>query len=159
MDARASIAGENFFRPEMFFLGRTEGSGVARPLIGGHARRCSIITTGERRAAYGALSMEETFAYEDGELDVWRWVISSSGDGRYIASEHLAGSGITGHRAGEDYLISFRRPLGQAKGAFAPYYRTRFTLLGPDLALKQVKVSVLGVPMATFTGVHRRLAA
>ncbi len=81
------------------------------------------------------------------------------GDGRYIASEQSAGAGISGHIAGEDYLIAFQRPLGPARGPLAPRYRTRFTLLSPETALKQVRVSVLGAPVATFTGVHRRLPA
>lgn len=159
MDVRVNIAAEHLFRPEIFFLGRTEGSGVLRPLFGGATRHCSITTSGERRAAYGALSLEETFAFTDGEVDIWRWVISASGDGKYIASEQSAGSGIAGHHAGNDYVINFHRPLGVGKGPLSPGYRTRFTLLAPDLALKQVRVSVLGAPVATFTGVHRRLAA
>lgn len=157
MDVQTSLMGDHLFRPETFFLGRTEGTGVLRDPFGRLQRRCEVVTVGERRAAYGALSLDETFTFDDGEVDAWRWVITSGGDGRYMASELTAGSGIIGQRHGDDYVIAFSRPHGRARGLTAPRYVSRFTLMAPDLALKTVKVSLLGAPVARMTVIHRRI--
>jgi len=150
-------AGPLPFRPEVFFTGRTEGAGVARDLFGRITRRCRISTDGAVSAAGGAIRLEETFTYDDGEVDVWRWTIRPSFDGRYIAAEAKAGSGIEGGRQGEDYVITFRRPVGDARGLFAPHFATRFTLLEPDLALKRVQVSLFGAPLGSLTAIQRRV--
>lgn len=158
MDAKTSWIGDTLFRPEVFFVGRTEGSGIVRNAFGRGVRRCEIVTVGSRQAAYGALQMEETFTYDDGEVDVWRWVVTAGGDGRYMASERIAGSGIVAHREGDDYVLSFNRPVGNGPRWLAPRYATRFSLLSPEIALKAVKVSLLGAPLGVMTAIHRRLA-
>ena len=147
------------FRPEVFFLGRTEGSGVVRDPFGRVVRRCAVATEGAFSPAYGAIEFDETFAYDDGEVDVWRWAMTAGNDGRYVAAEALAGSGIVGERQGGDYLLSFRRPVGRAKGWLSPRFSTRFTLLTPDLALKHSSVSIAAIPVGVLTAVHRRVAA
>ena len=40
-------------------------------------------------------------------------------DGRYVAAEAKAGSGIVGERQGDDYVLGFRRPVGRARGPAA----------------------------------------
>ncbi len=157
MDIKTSAMGDTIFRPEIFFVGRTEGSGIVRDAFGRAVRRCVIVTVGSRQASYGALKMEETFTYDDGEVDVWRWVVTAGGDGRYMASEQNAGSGIVAHREGDDYVLNFNRPAAKGPRWLAPHYATRFSLLSPDIALKAVKVSLLGAPLGVMTGIHRRL--
>jgi|HubBroStandDraft_1064217.scaffolds.fasta_scaffold134117_2 hypothetical protein len=146
------------FAPESFFLGKTEGAGVVRDPLGRIARRCHIDTEGAYIAAHGAVRFDETFTYDDGEVDVWRWVMQAGREGRYVAAEAKAGAGITGELRGGDYVLAFRRPVGRAAGAFSPHFRSRFTLLAPDLALKRAVVSWFGLPLATLTAVHRRVA-
>jgi hypothetical protein len=141
------------FAPEAFFIGRTEGAGVFRIV-----RRCRIVTSGAFSDAQQALRFDETFAYDDGEVDTWRWVMQAGRDGRYVAAESKAGSGLVGERQGDDYVLSFRRPVGRAKGPLSPHYRSRFTLLSPDTALKRADVSLLGVPMGSLSAIHRRMA-
>jgi hypothetical protein len=158
VDVKTSAMGDTIFRPEIFFVGRTEGSGIVRDAFGRAVRRCEIVTAGSRQASYGALQMEETFTYDDGEVDVWRWVVTAGGDGRYMASEQIAGSGIIAHREGDDYVLNFNRPVGKGPRWLAPRYATRFSLLSPDIALKTAKVSLFGAPLGVMTGIHRRLA-
>ena len=158
MDAKTSARRDTIFRPEVFFVGRTEGSGIVRDMFGRVARRCEIVTVGARRAAYGALQMDETFTYDDGEVDIWRWVVTAGGDGRYIASEQIAGSGLVAQRDGDDYVLNFHRPIAKAPKWLAPRYATRFSLLSPDIALKTAKVSLLGAPLGMLTGIHRRVS-
>jgi hypothetical protein len=147
------------FEPESFFLGRTEGAGVVRDPIGRISRRCHITTEGSFNVAQGVLRFDEVFAYDDGEVDVWRWVMQPGREGRYVAAEIKAGAGITGERQGDDYVIAFRRPVGRARGAFAPSFRSRFTLLSPELAVKRANVSLFGVPLGALIAVHRRVPA
>jgi hypothetical protein len=146
------------FVPELFFLGRTEGAGVVRDPFGRVTRRCHVATIGEVSPG-GAIRFEEVFTYDDGEVDVWRWAMSPGREGRYVAAEARAGVGLTGQRSGGDYLISFRRPVGRATGPLAPRFSTRFTLLSPDVALKQAQVSLFGLPLGRLTAVHRRVEA
>jgi hypothetical protein len=157
LDTRTTYEGDTVFRPEVFFLGRTEGSGVVCDPFGRVARRCAIVTSGAPHAAYGAIHFDETFTYDDGEVDVWRWAITCGADGQYVAAEAAAGTGIAGQRQGDDYVFSFRRPVGRARGLTAPTFTTRLTLLAPDLALKAVRVSLFGAPVASMTAIHRRL--
>jgi hypothetical protein len=157
LDARTTYARDVRFRPEVFFLGRTEGAGVVRNPLGAVVRRCAIVTEGSLHEAYDAIHFDETFTYEDGEIDVWRWAMTCSGGDEYLAAEAKAGSRIVGRRAGDDYVLSFQREAGRAKGALAPRFFTRFTLLSPDVALKSAKVSILGVPVGLMTAVHRRV--
>jgi hypothetical protein len=146
------------FAPESFFLGKTEGAGVVRDPFGRIVRRCRIATEGAYSAAQGALRFDETFTYDDGEIDVWRWVMQAGREGRYVAAEAKAGAGIAGELRGGDYVLAFRRPVGRATGALSPHFRSRFTLLAPDLALKRADVSLFGLPLACLTAVHRRVA-
>jgi|SRR5579872_6329144 len=155
--AALAAAGELVFRPEVFFLGRTEGAGVVRDPIGRVVRRCAVTTEGVFSPAYRAIHFDETFAYDDGEVDVWRWAMTAGADGRYVAAEAMAGAGIVGERRGGDYLLSFRRPVGKAQGWLSPRFSTRFTMLSPDLALKRANVSLAFLPVGTLTAVHRRV--
>jgi hypothetical protein len=146
------------FAPESYFLGRTEGAGVVRDPFGRIVRRCRITTSGAFSAAQQAVRFDEVFAYDDGEVDTWRWVMQAGRDGRYVAAEAKAGGGLSGERHGDDYVLSFRRPVGRAKGPLTPHYRARFTLLSPELALKRTDVSLFGVPIGSLSAVHRRVA-
>jgi hypothetical protein len=143
------------FRPESFFLGRTEGEGVVQDLLG-RRRRCRIATHGIADGDYDAVQFQETFHYDDGERDEWQWVIARGFDGRYIAREGLAGPGLVGRIDGDDYCIAFRRPARPGARGPAMHYRTRFTLLSPETALKRAQVSLFGLPVASMTAFHRR---
>jgi Protein of unknown function (DUF3833) len=146
------------FEPESFFLGRTEGAGVVRDPFGRITRRCHVVTDGSYSAAQGALRFDETFTYDDGEVDVWRWVMRAGHEGRYVAAEAKAGVGITGELRGGDYVLAFRRPVGRATGPLSPRFLSRITLLAPGLALKRAEVSLFGMPLGSLSAVHRRMA-
>lgn len=145
------------FRPERFFLGRTQGAGVVRDAFSRIQRRCRVATIGTPHAAYGAIEVTETMTFDDGKVEVWRWVISGGGQGGYVAAEASAGSGFISEPAGEDLVFAFARPNGGAKGLFTPNYVSRFTLLAEDLAIRTAKKSVLGAPIETLTAVYRRV--
>lgn len=155
MDGETTLA-PLIFRPENFFVGRTEGWAEARPLLGGPARRARVVTDGRLDATYSALHVDETYDWENGTTEVWRWVMTRGLDGRYVASEARAGAGIVGRHEGGDYLLNFRRPIGDQGRLVRGGYATRFSMLSPRVALKRVRFSLVGVPMAVMVGEHHR---
>ena len=154
MDGSGAI--EQVFRPEQFFLGRTRGWGLVRSLDGKQAR-CEVTTEGRLDDTYQSLHFDETFVFDDGRVDEWRWAMTRGRDGRYVAAEHRAGAGIVGRHEKGDYVLAFKRPLKPEGGFPTPSYRTTFTLLSPQVALKRVRVSLLGLPMAEMTAFHERV--
>lgn len=153
--------GEDFqqtrpFRPEVFFLGRTEGWGVARGPTGRILRRCRIVTDGRLDEAYQAIHFDEIFSWEDGQNDEWRWAMTRGLNGAYVAAEALAGAGIQGRYEGGDYLLSFLRPV-KPEGGPKARFTTRFTPISPDVALKSVRISLFGLPVASMSAFHKRL--
>ena len=158
MDGSPYQQGSREFRPETFFVGRTEGGGVVRDAFGRVVRRCSVVTEGAWNQAKHSISFDETFTYDDGEIDIWRWVMSPGRDGRYVAAEAQIGTGVEGRRVGHDYVLTFRRPIGKASGVFTPHYQTRFTPMAAELVLKIAKVSLFGLPLGALTAVHRRVS-
>lgn len=144
------------FRPEVFFVGRTEGWGVARGPMGRAMRRCRIVTDGQLDDAFRSVHFDETVHWEDGEQDLWRWAMTRGLDGRYVAAEALAGPGIQGRYDGADYLLSFRRPI-RAQGGPRPRFVTRFTQISPTVALKSVRLFLYGLPLGGLTAFHKRV--
>ena len=156
-EAKDAPPADGVFRPEVFFLGRTEGGGVVRNALGRIIRRCVISTQGEYSPTYGAIHFDETFTYDNGEVDIWRWAMTPGRDGRYVAAEATVGSGIAAETRGLDCHLTFRRRVGGSGRLMAPRYATRFTLLSPDVALKRARVSLFGFPLAEMTATHRRV--
>jgi hypothetical protein len=152
-------ASDLVFRPEAFFLGRTEGAGVVHDTFGRLVRRCRIATRGALLENRATIQLEEEFTYDDGEIDVWRWLMSPGRNGRYAVAEARAGAGIAGEVRAGDYQLAFRRPMKRATGWLAPRFSTRFTLLSPDLALKRAEMSLYGAPLGRWLAVHRRIEA
>ena len=153
------LASDLVFRPEAFFLGRTEGAGNVYDLFGRLVRRCRITTVGALLIDRATLQLEEAFVYDDGEVDVWRWLMSPGRNGRYVVAEARAGAGIAGEVRGGDFQLAFRRPVGRATGWLAPRFSTRFTLLSPDLALKRADARLWCAPFGRLLAVHRRIEA
>jgi len=144
------------FRPEQFFIGRTRGWGVVRA-IGGKQTRFEVVTDGRMEEAYGSLHFDETFAYEDGRSDTWRWAMTRGRDGRYVAAEQMVGAGIEGRHEHGDYVLNFKRPIRPQGGFPTPRFRTTFTMLSPRVALKRARVSLYGVQLAEMTAFHQRV--
>ena len=130
-----------------------------RDPLGRVSRRCRVETVGDYAPTRSAIEFEEVFTYNDGEVDVWRWAMTQGSNGLYVAAEAVAGVGITGYRDDEDYVLSFRRAVGPAKGLLAPSFKTRFTMVAPGVALKVAQVSLFGVPLGVMTATHHRMAA
>lgn len=139
-------------------LGRTEGWGVVRDAFGRLRRRCRISTEGRWSDAYGAIHFDETYSYDDGEIDVWRWAMAPAGDGRYVGAEASVGSGISGQIVGGEYVIAFNRSLPRRPDWLRPRFNSRFCQVGETTALKIARISLLGAPLGVLTAVHEKVA-
>ncbi len=151
--ASGAYSRDIIFRPEVFFLGRTDGAGIDRDIFGRTVRRCTIVADGAPHPTISAICIKEIITYDDGEVQDWRWVLGGSSDGRYVVAEAQAGSGhfAERHRDG-DLVVSFRR----TRRWFTQRHVTRYSQLTPDIALESTTVSVLGAPQLFFTAVRRR---
>ena len=154
LQTRQWHGGDLIFRPEVFFLGRTDGQGIDRDIFGRTLRRCTISANGEPHPTISAICVNEILTYDDGEVQDWRWVLSNAGGGHYVVAEAQAGSGhVAERRSDGDFLISFRR----TRGWLSERHVTRYALLTDNLALETTRVSFLGAPRLMFTAIRGRL--
>ena len=154
MQARERHSLDLTFRPEIFFLGQTEGVGIDRDAFGRTLRRCTIRTEGALRESISAICVDEVMHYDDGEIQNWRWVLSPASNGRYVVAEAQAGSGhVAELRTDGDFRISFRR----TRGWLSERHRTRYAMLSKDLSVEQTEVSMFGMRQLTFTAIRRRI--
>ena len=144
------------FRPETFFIGHTVGGGVVRDPFLRIARRFHVETRGYRDGPYGAIKLDETYAYDTGEVDAFQWVITPAGTGRYVLAEASAGSGIVAQEERGELIFAYRRALGPARGLAKPRFGVRMGLIGGETLLKSVRVGLLGAPLGSMTAFHRR---
>jgi hypothetical protein len=156
VEAREEHSRDLVFRPEVFFLGRTDGEGIDRNIFGRTIRRCTIHALGKPHPAIQAICVNEVLTYDDGEVQDWRWMLSYASGGRYVVAEVQAGSGhVAEHRVDGDFQVSFRR----TRGWMAQRHVTRYALLTDTVALEHTRVSLLGAPLLLFTAVRRRVAS
>ncbi len=156
MDARLDEAEDALVPLDTFFIGQTTGAGVARDVFGRIVRRFRVDTRGAREGAYGAMVLDETFSYDDGEVEALRWAIMAGGPRRYVLAEAQAGAGIVAQSHDADLTFAYRRPFGALRGVRTPRFAVRMTLMSPSTMLKSVRVTLLGIPVASLTAVHQR---
>ena len=156
MTAMPLMADPAIFRPEIFFVGQTFGGGVLRDPFSRVTRRFHVETRGYNDGSYGAFKLDETYAYDTGEVDAFQWVITPAGAGRYVLAEASTGTGIMAQEQCGELTFAYRRPMGPARGLIKPRFEVRMGLIGGDTVLKSVRVGLLGAPLGTVTAFHRR---
>ncbi len=147
------------FRPERFFLGQTSGCGLARDPFGKVIQRFVVTTRGARTNTYGALQIDHTFVFDNGEIEAMSWLITEAAEGRYVIAEPRSGTGIIARAVDDDFEMSFKRQFKSRFGQVTARFQSRMSLLEPELAVANNKVSVLGAPLGTMTTFHRRIGA
>ena len=73
--------------PEVFFNGRCEGWGVLESLVGGFQKRGTITAQGKWDPVASAISLQETYSFDDGFEDTLRWTIFKRATGLYDDEE------------------------------------------------------------------------
>ena len=159
MNVDVKTASDLAFRPEQFFLGKTAGGGLVRDPFGKVVRRYAVTTRGTRDDAYGAIQVDHTFVFDNGEIDVMTWLISEAGEGRYAVAAPQAGSGIVAQIVDGDFAFAINRRFKSRFGPLKARFFIRLTLVEPETALGNTRVHVLGAPFSVMTAVHRRSGA
>ena len=158
----ASLAPRQFagsvptFDPVAFFTGRTRSWGVFENRAGQPSRRFSTVCDG-RRAAGGALLLDQTFTYEDGTTQQRHWRIERLDAHRYVATAN----DVVGRAAGEAYGNAFHweytvalqpgNPLGNVRLRQWMYLQA-----GGQTMVNRASVHALGFPVAQVTEFFRR---
>lgn len=147
------------FDPAAFFGGRTTGHGVVRSPLGRIVRRCRIETQGAEAPEFGAMHFDEIYVFDDGAPeDRMRWAVSAdAGSGRLEATEESVPGPIVSRLRGPEWRVRFRRRARPPASGPLLTYDARFSLVAEDLVMKVVAVLLLGAPLATLSGFHRRL--
>lgn len=145
------------FRPERFFLGQTTGCGLARDPFGKVIHRFAVTTRGARTNTYGAIQIDHTCIFDNGEIEVMSWLITEAVEGRYVVAEPQLGSDIMARAVDDDFEMSFKRKFKSRFGRVGARFQSRMSLLEPELAVANNRVSVLGAPLGTMTTFHRKV--
>jgi hypothetical protein len=74
-----------------------------------------------------------------------------------VASELSLAEPVRGWSEGAVHRMRFRRADPSQPGTPRLTYDVRFSLMDPDLALKQVRLRLFGVTVATMTAFHRQV--
>jgi hypothetical protein len=144
------------FQPDQFFLAPTRGHGVVRNRGGRLIGRCAIVTEGRWDHAIGATLFDETYAFDDGRVEVLNWTFRPDPQGRMIGREASVKSPVRPWFEGDDYRLRFQRPGAPPLDRVNLTYDARFTLMEPRMALKSVRLKLFGFTVAIMTAFHRR---
>jgi hypothetical protein len=128
---------------EEFFVGETEGRGRFESRLAGVDRPFRVVTHGTWDGR--TLTLEESFAFDDGERDRRTWRFTKLGPGRYEGTrEDVVGKAAV-WQAGPALRLSYVADLGAARLRF----RDAIVHAGGDRALNRAVVSLFGVPVGT----------
>lgn len=135
---------------EEFFVGETEGHGRFESRLARVDRRFRVSTRGAWDGR--TLTLEESFAFEDGERDRRTWRFTKTGPGRYEGTrEDVVGKAAV-WREGPALRMSYVADLGAARVRF----RDVIVGEGGDRALNRAVVSLLGLPVGTVEVLFER---
>ena len=147
------------FAPERFFEGATSSYGVIEGRSGEPLRSLRTETSG-RVAGDGALELDQTLTFGDGEVRRRSWRLVRVGEGRYRATA----SDISGEAVGEasGRALRMEYALQLAPGSrWRTAHATHWMYLADDgeTMLNRVVLSKFGVVLATVSETFRRRAA
>ncbi len=144
------------FDPVAFFAAPTVGHAVVRGRGGRLLKRCRIDTVGEESPEHDALHFDEIYRFEDGVCDRLHWAVRRTQDGLEAREVSVVGP-LRSELSGAEWRVRFRRRANPPAAGPVLLYDVRFNLVAEDLLVKAVRLSLLGVPVATLTGHHRRV--
>ena len=145
------------FRPEEYFLGRTEGWGVMQDRFGILRRQFRIEANGEWNATDQALSLREIYRFNDGQVDQLEWTLRPVGSDRYTATEPRVEGVAEGVRAGNAFRWTYVRRVPQPDGGEqALTFEDWFWLQDADVLIARASVRRFGIELATLSVFYRK---
>jgi Protein of unknown function (DUF3833) len=146
------------FLPEVFFVGRLEGWAVFENLVGGLQRRASIIATGTLDKRTGAVSMVETYEFDDGHSDTLNWIIRKLGAGKYSGFENRLDGEAEGDQAGCAFHWRYTRDTPHADGSSTKLnFDDWFYAIDGRACMVRGSAGRAGVPFGTAHVAYRKI--
>lgn len=96
------------FRPEHFFVGKLEGWAI-ESLTGNLLRRARIVAEGRSGNGGRSVSFNETYTFDDGQVDTLAWTIRHIADGLYRGTEATLVGEAEGEQAGGAFNWCYTR--------------------------------------------------
>ena len=144
-------------RPEQFFAGMLQGWGLELGPLGGVGRRIEVRAQGRFDPVTATLFLDETYRFDDGQIDVLRWRIRALGDGHYEASEARAPEPGQGRAEGAGFRLTYRRDVPHPDGGSTMLgFDDLFVQLDPQTVMVRASITKLAVPVGSLTVLYRR---
>jgi hypothetical protein len=105
------------------------------------------------------MHFDETYLFDDGEIDRMHWAIVREADGALSANEVTVVGQPVMRMHGPIWRIRFKRIGRPETRGLAFTYDAVFTAIEPDVVLKRTSLKLFGVTLAVLTAFHRRIEA
>ena len=142
------------FDPISFFKKPTVGHAVIRGPSGRLLGRCVMETWGEDAVEHDAVHFDERYSFEGRAPDLMHWAVRRTQGGLEAQEVSVIGP-VRSQLAADEWRVRFRRRANPPAAGPVLLYDVRFNRVAEDLVLKAMRLSFLGVPLATLTGHHR----
>jgi Protein of unknown function (DUF3833) len=143
---------------EQFFAGQFKGWGVTLSRNGKIENQFSIEAVGTWDESVSALSLTETYSFDDGHSDVLSWTIIKKSNNRYVGKERKIIGRAKGSQSGNHFLWSYRRDTPQKnKRVSRLAYSDHFMLMTPNLLLVTASITKWGFSVATLNVIYQKL--
>ncbi len=138
------VAPEPVFDPVAFFTGRTHGEGTLERRFSA-GRRLTVEGVGQKNAA-GDFQLDQTITWEDGAVEMRRWVLRRGEGSHYSATLSDASGEVNAEATGNLFHLRYqiRRPR---------VFMEQWLYLQPNgrSVLNLAQVTVLGIPYARLS--------
>ncbi len=146
------------FLPERFFSGRIEGWVTVENLLGKLRNRATIAGAGDWNDGTSCLTFTETYTFDDGEKDTFRWAIRKIGEGRYRGTEPRLKGEAEGEQAGCAFHWRYTRDTPQTKTkSVLLHFDDWFHAIDERVCMVRAKIGRFGLPFGRALVTYRRL--
>ena len=152
---RSFAGGTPRFEPERFFEGRTLSSGVFETPAGEPRRRFTSVAYGHREGQ--ALVLDQTFTYDNGEIQKRHWRFRRTGQHRYEATANDVVGTAQGEAYGNAFVFEYTVALKPGNPLENVHLRQWMYLqAGGETMVNRAAITKLGLRLAMVTEYFRR---
>jgi hypothetical protein len=137
------------FQPERFFRGTISAQGILQDRFGGVRRRFRAVMVGRMNG--DALTIDETFRFDDGESSKRIWCLKPLGAGRYEGTAHDI-VGVARGQTGTNYLrLHYRMKIRIGRRHWAVRFRDTMYSVGNRHIINKASLYLFGIRIADLT--------